>query len=369
MPPKCFDTPLHPNAHVALSVGAVGAQRSARCRGHRTLDVHDRGGIDGELHRRGTLQEDRAEHVGSLEQLAGGAVEADLTLLHEVRGLGDGQGDVHRLLHQDHRGALLLEPLHRHEELGDHARRQAERELVDHQQARARQQRHGEGEHLLLATAEVGGGLLHPVLERREHLQHVRDGLRAAGLVTIEPARQPQVLVDGQRREHPLPARDHDDAAGGDLVGRGVGGVAPVEHDRPAVGGHHAGDGLQERRLPCAVGAEQRHDLALVDLEVHAEEHLDVVVAHVDVADEQQLHLAPRSLEADLGLGRGRGPHPADVGLHERASRRQDGRADQEDRDHDQHALPDPVAIGDAADDVEHGEPRQDEQRCHREPE
>ena len=125
-----------------------------------------------------------------------------------------------------------------------------------------------------------------------EHLQHVRHGLRAAGLVTIEPARQPQVLVDGQRREHALSARDHDDAPGRDLVGRGVGGVAPVEHDRPAVGGHHAGDGLQERRLAGAVGAEQRDDLALVDLEVHAEQHLDVVVAHVDVADEQQLHLA-----------------------------------------------------------------------------
>ena len=168
MPPKCFDTPCtrtrtspSGSAPLALS-GARG-----RHRGQLTLDVHDGGGIDGELHRRGPLQEDRAEHVGSLEQLAGGAVEADLALLHEVRGLGDGQRHVDRLLHQDHRGALLLEPLHRHEELGDHARRQAERELVDHQQARARQQRHGEGEHLLLATAEVGRGLLHPVLERR----------------------------------------------------------------------------------------------------------------------------------------------------------------------------------------------------------
>ena len=47
--------------------------------------------------------------------------------------------------------------------------------------------------------------------------------------------------------------------------------------------------------------------------------------------------------------------------------RREDERADQEDGHHDQHALADAVAVGDATDDVQHDESGQDEQRRHRE--
>jgi hypothetical protein len=87
-----------------------------------TVDVHHGGAVDGEVHRRRPLQEHRAEDVGALEELARRTVEADLALLHEVRRLGDGQRHVHRLLHEDHGGPLVLEALHRHEQLGDHAR-------------------------------------------------------------------------------------------------------------------------------------------------------------------------------------------------------------------------------------------------------
>ena len=42
----------------------------------------------------------------------------------------------------------------------------------------------------------------------------------------------------------------------------------------PAVGSTSPEMALEQGRLPGAVGAEQRDDLALVDLEVDAEEHL-----------------------------------------------------------------------------------------------
>ena len=211
MPPKCFDTPRHAERARRSGRWRRPGERCGRRRAGRSpLTCTTARGVDVELDRRRPFQEHRAEDVGPLEQLAGGAVEADLALLHEVRRLGHGQRHVDRLLHEDHRGALLLEPLHRHEQLGDHARREAERELVDHQQPRARQQRHGEGEHLLLAAAEVGRGL-------------AASGPRARGTspapapppaarlvsVAIEPAGEPQVLLDGQRREHALPAGDH----------------------------------------------------------------------------------------------------------------------------------------------------------------
>ena len=176
MPPKCFETSRTERAR--RSGRWCWRSRRRVAVGQVTVDVHHGGGIGGELHRRRALEEHRAEHVGPVEQLAGGAVEADLALLHEVRGVGHGERHVHRLLDQDHRGALLLEPLHGLEELGHHARGQAERQLVDHQQPGPRQQRHRDGEHLLLPAAEVGRRLLHAVLERRELLQGARRGLR-----------------------------------------------------------------------------------------------------------------------------------------------------------------------------------------------
>ena len=54
---------------------------------------------------RGPLEEHRADDVVALEQLGGGTLEADLALLEEVGPLGDGEGDVDRLLDQDDRGA------------------------------------------------------------------------------------------------------------------------------------------------------------------------------------------------------------------------------------------------------------------------
>ena len=74
---------------------AVGARRRPRRRRSRRA-----------------LEEHRPQHVGPLEELGGRAVEADLALLHEVRGLGEREREVHRLLDEDDRRALLADGLH-----------------------------------------------------------------------------------------------------------------------------------------------------------------------------------------------------------------------------------------------------------------
>ena len=74
---------------------------------------------------------------GRCEQLGRRAVEADLALLHEVRRLGDGEGDVDRLLDEDDRRAPVADGAHDPEQLLDDDRRQAQRQLVDHQAAGA----------------------------------------------------------------------------------------------------------------------------------------------------------------------------------------------------------------------------------------
>ena len=71
--------------------------------------------------------------------------------------------DVHRLLDEDDRGALVADAAHDLEELLDDHRRQAERQLVDQQQLGPRQERHGQRQHLLLAARQVGGRVVEPL--------------------------------------------------------------------------------------------------------------------------------------------------------------------------------------------------------------
>ncbi len=79
-----------------------------------------------------------------------------------------------------------------------------------------------------------------------------------------------------------------DDAQLGDLVRRHVGDVATVEQDGAARRLLGAADGAQQGRLAGAVGAEQRDDLALADVEVGAEQHLHTFVADIDATAEQE---------------------------------------------------------------------------------
>src|SRR3546814_19434603 len=64
--------------------------------------------------------------------------------------------------------------------------------------------------------------------------------------------------------------------------------LTSVEDDRALVGLGDAGDGLEEGGLPGTVGAEEGEDLALLHVEVDAEEHLHAVVADLHAAGHEQ---------------------------------------------------------------------------------
>src|SRR5579884_835973 len=84
----------------------------------------------------GSPDVDRTKDVGATHEVSGAPNEADLALLEEYRPVGELESDVDRLLDQDdgHAPAIdLADDLH---QLADDRRGQAERELVDHQQAR-----------------------------------------------------------------------------------------------------------------------------------------------------------------------------------------------------------------------------------------
>ena len=76
---------------------------------------------------------------------------------------------------------------------------------------------------------------------------------------------------------------------------------SPVEADRALARRRQPRDRAQRRRLAGAVRADQRDDLALLDLERDALERLDVPVEGVDVLELEQRHRLARLL-SEVGL-------------------------------------------------------------------
>ena len=83
------------------------------------------------------------------------AREPDDAGLHHVRPVRHRDGDVHRLLDEEDRRPGPPHGFDGAEQLLDHDRRQSQRELVDEEQLGTGDGRHGEGQHLLLATGQV----------------------------------------------------------------------------------------------------------------------------------------------------------------------------------------------------------------------
>ena len=139
------------------------------------------------------------------------------------------------------------------DQLVDHGRGQAERQLVDAEQLGPGDERHGQRQHLLLAARQVAGQLVVP-LRRGPGTCATDLGARRRGGVLVvaqHPARQAQVLGDGQGREHALAAGHQRQAQPGDLLGRQAGDVAPVEGDAAPLGGSSPAIALSTVDLPA----------------------------------------------------------------------------------------------------------------------
>ena len=250
----------------------------------------DRGAAAGHPRSAGrAAHEDRAHQVGAGQQLLGRAVEADLALLHEDRPVGDGEGDVEGLLDEQDRRAGFVEPADDPEQLLDDGRRQPERELVDEQQRRRHQQRLRQPDHLLLATGQQACRLVEAFSEHGEQVEYLLRPLGDRGLLVLErPGRSAEVLGHRQAGEHGCAAGHAHHAGGRDRVRRQVRDVAAVEEDGSVAASVHAGDRAQQRRLAGAVGPDEGDDLAALDVEVDAVQHLHAAVRDVDVAADQQ---------------------------------------------------------------------------------
>src|SRR5207237_471748 len=79
-------------------------------------------------------------------ELTGGPLGDDLPLLQHVGPLGVGQGEMHELLHDEDGGPGPVHLLEDVEEVLDHDRGKAERELVDQEQAGRGHERAADGQ-------------------------------------------------------------------------------------------------------------------------------------------------------------------------------------------------------------------------------
>src|SRR5207245_3766665 len=116
-----------------------------------------------------------AQEVVAIEEILRRAVEADLTLLHAVRVLHEIERDVDRLLDQHNGGSAVVDAPDHVQQLRDDDRRDAERQLVDQQQAWLENEGLAQAEHLLLTTGQRARLLVAPLSEHGERLEALVD--------------------------------------------------------------------------------------------------------------------------------------------------------------------------------------------------
>jgi hypothetical protein len=211
-----------------------------------------------------------------------------------------GQAERHgrELLDQQHPGAGLGDRGDHRDQAADHDGRQAQRELVDQQVARLRDQRLGQHDHLLLAAGQRPGQRGQPLGELGEQLEDPGPaGLRLLAREGI--AGHPQVVLDGQVREQPAAFGDDRDARLPDPLGAPAGEVdsrrvRSVHEHGPGAGTQDAADREDQGGLARAVRPEQRGHLPGGYLDRDLPDHGAPAALDGEVAQEQRAHATPR---------------------------------------------------------------------------
>ena len=200
-------------------------------------------------------------------------------------------GEPEILLHQKDGIALGLQPRDRAADLLHHHGGEPFRRLVEQQEARARAQNAGDGQHLLLAARQLGAAAGEPFLEVGEE----RKDRVARQAARPHHGRQHQVFLDRERGEDAALFWAIADARARDGPRRQPDRFPPLETHRTPALAEHAHDGAQRRGLAGAITSQKRDDLPFAHLEVHAVQDMRLAVPALKAAD----------AEADPGLAGG----------------------------------------------------------------
>ena len=110
------------------------------------------------------------------------------------------------------------------------------------------------------------------------------------------------VLLDGEAAKYRGLLRQIADAEPGAAIHRKIGDVAPVEADRPGIGGNQTGDDVKAGGLSRAVRAEQADDLAALHGDVDVAQHRPPLEALAQTLPEQTAVVGDQPRPA-LGCG------------------------------------------------------------------
>ena len=224
---------------------------------------------------------------GVVLHLGGGSAQRDPSVLQHVGAIRRVQRHEHVLLDQEQRRALAIDLLDHVDQAVDDLGREAERQLVDHQQLRPRHHAPSDRDHLLLPTRQRARLARQLVLQRREVVEHARHVV--ADLAIAPQVRtQEQVLLDRHRPEQAPALRHVGDALPDQHLRPRVGDVFARKRDRPGGGADQAAQDTEQSGFPSAVRADQSDQLRRRDVQVDPEQHGSGVVAGVQPPDLEQ---------------------------------------------------------------------------------
>src|SRR5450830_262472 len=239
--------------------------------------------------------EELLPHTRVAGEVLRAARERDAARLEDAGVVGKREGVRHILFDEENRDAGIANRGKRGEHLADEARGKAEGRLVEEEEARACHEAAADRAHLLLSSRERAGFLGMALLEHREHHEDLLERARRLGPRYLSPCPHLEVLENRHARPELTRLGHEHEAVRSPRVCRPVREVAAVEQNASAPEREKARDRLQESRLPGAVRAHEREDLAGLDAEGHVPDGLHVSIGDVEALDGKEAQRAASS--------------------------------------------------------------------------
>ena len=245
----------------------------------------------------------------------------DASRLEHVAPLGNGQGHVGVLLHQQDGDPLAVEILDDLERLLHVQRGEPHGGLVHDEQPRAGQEGPGDGQHLLLTARERPPQLPAPLPQDREPLVDRLDILPDPRPVGARVGPHEEVLVHRELGEDAAALQHRSDPRAHHLRRRVPVDGSPPEEDLTPDGMHEPQDRLHGGGFAGGVPSQETHQFPLADREGHLPQDLHGAVARGDASQLKHGRTAspcrpggpPRSAGSPRGVPRRsspRGPGP-----------------------------------------------------------
>src|SRR3990172_6478175 len=196
-------------------------------------------------------------------------------VLQQHHSIGHAECQIDLLLHQEHPYLTGFQGPDGVEEPSDQGRHESLARLVHQQHLRARAERSGGGQHLLLPATQRPRALSESRAKRGKEIENPVQRLVTAAL---EQKSHLEILPDRQEGENPPALRHVADPEARDFVRPKPGQLPPVKREIPGPWLHQPHNGSECRRLARAVPTEEAEDLPPRKLKRDILEDVDVPI-------------------------------------------------------------------------------------------